>query len=59
MPRVFMTDEKEQQPGPAADGHGEAGLTALLVDERYSEILALVLQALPERHVPVSAARHA
>ena len=54
-----MADDKEKQPGPAAAGHGEAGLTALLVDERYSEILALVLQALPERHAPDSASCHA
>jgi hypothetical protein len=48
-----MTDEKEPQPWPVADGHGEADLTSLFVDERYSEILALILQALPERQVRI------
>jgi hypothetical protein len=46
---LFMTDESEQQPGSSAVERGEANLTTLFIDDRYSEILALVLQALPDR----------
>jgi hypothetical protein len=43
-----MADESGLQPGPAASERDEAILTNLFVDERYSEILALVLQELPD-----------
>ncbi len=32
------------------DESGDEGLAALLVDERYSDIFATVLQALPDRY---------
>lgn len=46
-----MADESGLQPGPAASERDEAILTNLFVDERYSEILALVLQELPDMHI--------
>jgi hypothetical protein len=42
------TDEGLLAPVDAGNS-GESSLTALLLDDRYSDILAIILRALPDR----------
>jgi hypothetical protein len=46
-----MSGDQAQQP--PLEGC-EDGLTALLVNDRYSDILAMVLHQLPDRRVPAA-----
>ena len=46
--RLLGTDEGLLAPVDAGNS-GESSLTALLLDDRYSDILAIILRALPDR----------
>ena len=47
-----MSGRAASQQVALDDNSGQEGLAALFIDDRYSDVFATVLQALPDRFLP-------